>query len=51
MSEIDNHPHGIFCWSELCTHNWKEGKTFYTSLFDWGYDDQPIGEDIYYTML
>ena len=48
---MDNYPQGIFCWSELCTHNWKEGKAFYTSLFDWGYDDQPIGDGIFYTML
>ena len=48
---MDNYPQGIFCWSELCTHNWKEGKAFYTSLFDWGTDDQPIGDDLFYTML
>lgn len=46
-----NHPHGVFCWSELCTHSWAEGKAFYTELFEWGNDDQPIGDDLYYTML
>ncbi len=46
-----NHPHGVFCWSELCTHNWAEGKRFYTELFNWDSDDQPIGNDLYYTML
>lgn len=46
-----NHPHGVFCWSELCTHNWAEGKRFYTELFNWDSDDQPIGDDLYYTML
>lgn len=48
---MDNYPQGIFCWSELCTHNWKEGKAFYTSLFNWDCDDQPIGDGIFYTML
>ncbi len=51
MSKIENYLHGTFCWSELCSHNWKDGKAFYTSLFNWGYDDQPIGENLYYTML
>ncbi|MGO2127092.1 MAG: VOC family protein [Pseudoalteromonas prydzensis] len=52
MSETKtNHPHGVFCWSELCTSDWKNGKAFYTELFAWGADDQPIGDDLYYTML
>ncbi|WP_372762274.1 VOC family protein [Pseudoalteromonas sp.] len=51
MSKVINHPHGTFCWSELCTHDWAKGKAFYTSLFSWGCDDQLIGDDIYYTML
>ena len=51
MNNKNNYPQGIFCWAELCTHNWKDGKAFYTSLFEWGNDDQPIGEDEYYTML
>ncbi|MBB1387706.1 VOC family protein [Pseudoalteromonas sp. SG45-5] len=51
MNKTKSHSHGIFCWSELCTQNWKEGKNFYTSLFNWGYDDQAIGEGVYYTML
>lgn len=50
-TENTNHPHGVFCWSELCTHNWAEGKHFYTELFGWGSDDQLIGDDLYYTML
>lgn len=49
--KITNHPHGVFCWSELCTSDWKKGKAFYTELFGWGADDQPIGGDLYYTML
>ncbi len=51
MANFDKHATGTFCWPELCTSNWKEGKAFYTQLFDWGADDQPIGEDIFYTML
>lgn len=51
MNNKNNYPQGVFCWAELCTRNWKEGKAFYTSLFGWGSDDQPIGDDEYYTML
>jgi len=51
MNNKNNYPQGIFCWAELCTHNWQDGKAFYTSLFEWGNDDQPIGDDEYYTML
>lgn len=51
MNDKNNYPQGVFCWAELCTHNWQEGKAFYTALFEWGSDDQPIGDDEYYTML
>lgn len=46
-----NHTQGVFCWSELCTQNWAAAKAFYTQLFDWQSDDQPITEGMYYTML
>ncbi len=49
--QIDNHPHGNFCWNELCTQDWAAAKKFYTQLFSWQNEDQPIDEDIYYTML
>lgn len=51
MANFTSHKAGTFCWSELCTHDWQQGKQFYCDLFDWGFDDQPIGPDTYYTML
>lgn len=51
MADFSSHQAGTFCWSELCTHNWQQGKEFYTALFGWGVDDQPIGPDMFYTML
>ncbi|RZF89619.1 VOC family protein [Pseudoalteromonas sp. S4488] len=52
MTKINTkHPAGTFCWAELCAKDWQAAKQFYTQLFDWGFDDQPIGEDMYYTML
>ncbi|WP_404342273.1 VOC family protein [Pseudoalteromonas mariniglutinosa] len=48
---IAAYPHGYFCWAELCSNDWRAGKAFYTQLFDWQNDDQPIGDDMYYTML
>jgi len=51
MANFDKHLPGTFCWPELSTSNWQQGKDFYIQLFDWGFDDQPIGEGIFYTML
>jgi predicted enzyme related to lactoylglutathione lyase len=51
MSNLNNYPQGVFCWAELCTHNWAMGNAFYTSLFDWGSEDQPIGDNLFYSML
>ncbi|RZM73957.1 VOC family protein [Pseudoalteromonas rubra] len=51
MARINTPKALAFCWTELCTSNWQEAKAFYTQLFDWGFDDQPIGEGAYYTML
>ena len=51
MSEFSTHRPGTFCWFELCTQEWSAAKTFYTELFQWKYDDQPIGDDCFYTML
>ncbi|MFY8275270.1 VOC family protein [Pseudoalteromonas sp. SSDWG2] len=47
----NNYPQGHFCWVELCSTNWQEGKDFYSSLFQWTPDDQPIGDGVYFTML
>lgn len=51
MTKITKTSSGQFCWTELATQDWQGAKQFYTELFGWGADDQPIGEDMYYTML
>ncbi|MBQ4834211.1 VOC family protein [Pseudoalteromonas sp. MMG010] len=51
MSNINKYQQGQFCWAELCTSHWAKAKTFYTGVFQWGHDDQPIAEDAYYTMF
>lgn len=51
MPEMDSYTPGTFCWVELATHDSKDAKRFYTSLFGWTTQDSPIGPDQYYTML
>ncbi len=51
MAKVTQHPHGSFCWPELTSNNWQAAKPFYCELLNWGFDDQPIGDDMYYTML
>ena len=42
---------GSFCWIELGTTDNDAAKNFYTQLFDWEYQDHPMGPDGVYTML
>jgi uncharacterized protein len=51
MSEIESYAPGTFCWVELATHDSRDAKRFYTGLFGWSGEDNPIGPDEYYTML
>jgi predicted enzyme related to lactoylglutathione lyase len=41
---------GTFSWAELVTSDAKGAKDFYTKLFGWSYEDQPIGEGQVYSM-
>lgn len=49
------HPAGNFCWFELGTTDTTAATTFYTTLFGWNHQDNPIpcesGEAGVYTML
>jgi uncharacterized protein len=50
MTEVTRHDQGSFSWAELATSDPKGAKGFYTSLFGWSFEDNPIGpgpEDIY----
>lgn len=51
MPTTTAHPPGAFCWIELATSDANGAKTFYTRLFDWTYNDNPMGEMGVYTIL
>ncbi|MDP2562615.1 VOC family protein [Psychrobium sp. 1_MG-2023] len=48
---MNNYPEGQFCWIELNAQNWQVAKDFYSQLFNWQAVDQPIGDDMFYTMM
>jgi predicted enzyme related to lactoylglutathione lyase len=51
MPEVTRHEPGSFCWPELATTDEGAAKKFYTTLFDWSFEDSPAGPDMVYTML
>ncbi|HKO95808.1 MAG TPA: VOC family protein [Pyrinomonadaceae bacterium] len=51
MQEIPGFAPGTFCWVELGTSDGEAAKKFYTELFGWTFQDNPIGPDMVYTML
>jgi predicted enzyme related to lactoylglutathione lyase len=50
MGERSSYPHGTFSWVENATSDPDGAKRFYAQLFGWEYDDNPVGDAIYYTM-
>jgi uncharacterized protein len=52
MGERTSHTPGTFSWADLSTTDTDAAKAFYTGLFGWDYDDQPMpGDGGDYTML
>jgi uncharacterized protein len=52
MGERTSHTPGTFSWTDLATTDTDAAKRFYTALFGWDFDDQPIpGDGGVYTML
>jgi predicted enzyme related to lactoylglutathione lyase len=52
MGERARHAPGTFSWTDLATSDPDGAKRFYTELFGWEFEDQPIpGVGGYYTML
>jgi hypothetical protein len=51
MGERSSHPPGTFSWIDLTTSDVASAKAFYTGLFAWQYDDQPIPGDGVYSMV
>jgi predicted enzyme related to lactoylglutathione lyase len=45
------HAPGSFCWIELATTDGPGAKKFYSELFGWEAQDNPVGPDMVYTML
>jgi len=51
MTHIDKHSAGSFCWIELATTDQNAAKDFYSSLFGWSPQDNPIGPSEVYTIF
>lgn len=51
MGERTSHAPGTFSWADLSTSDPEAGKAFYTGLFGWEAEDNPIPEGGVYTML
>ncbi|RMH87384.1 MAG: VOC family protein [Calditrichaeota bacterium] len=51
MGQITQHPEGTFCWYELLAEDLSLARAFYTQLFGWSTQDNPIGEGLVYVML
>jgi hypothetical protein len=51
MQETTAYTPGTFCWIELGTSDSNAAKQFYTKLFGWTFQDNPVGPDMVYTML
>ena len=42
MTVMDTYAPGTFCWADLGTPDAAAAKRFYTSLFEWSFEDRPI---------
>jgi hypothetical protein len=50
MAERTQYTPGTFSWTDLTTTDQEAAKAFYAGLFGWTFDDQPVGNGIYYSM-
>jgi predicted enzyme related to lactoylglutathione lyase len=51
MHEVTSYPSGTFSWIDVNTSDQEAGKSFYTQLFGWGAEDNPIPDGSVYTMF
>jgi predicted enzyme related to lactoylglutathione lyase len=49
--QVTKHESGRFCWAELSTTDSAGAKAFYSAIFGWEIQDNPMGPDMVYTML
>ena len=51
MAERTKYSPGTFSWTDLSTTDQNGAKSFYSGLFAWEADDQPVGEGMTYSMM
>ncbi len=51
MGERTEYAPGTFCWVDLTTTDQDSAKAFYTGLFGWTAQDNPVGDGVYYSMM
>jgi hypothetical protein len=50
MAERTSYPPGTFSWADLSTTDQESAKRFYSGLFGWETQDNPVGDGVVYTM-
>jgi predicted enzyme related to lactoylglutathione lyase len=50
MPEVANYASGTPSWADLLSHDGQGAKDFYTGLFGWECEDNPVDENMVYTM-
>jgi uncharacterized protein len=50
MGERTSHVPGTISWADLATSDQEGAKAFYSGLFGWEYDEQPVGGGVTYSM-
>src|SRR3954462_2711165 len=51
MGERTKYAPGTFSWADVTTTDQDAAKRFYSGLFGWEPDDQPVGDGVYYSMM
>jgi len=49
MTTMEKHETGMFSWADMGTTDVAAAKKFYTALFGWTYQDDPMGPDAFYS--
>jgi predicted enzyme related to lactoylglutathione lyase len=51
MGQRTEYKPGTFSWTDLSTTDQEGAKAFYTALFGWDVQDNPVGDDMVYSMM
>jgi predicted enzyme related to lactoylglutathione lyase len=51
MGERTKYTPGTFSWADLTTTDEEAAKAFYSELFGWEADDQPVGDGVVYSIM